>query len=89
MKPFLLVKNNKQNDNQPDYRIVGIDEAKEGNDKFLNLGGAWRKEDKKGNPMLSCKLNEKSEYNEGWSLVKDEVKEEEGISADDIPFNEV
>ena len=89
IKKYFGFKNQKkEKDTQPDYKLVAIDDNKEGNDKFINLGGAWVSKDKKGNPMMSFKLNEKNEYNEGWSLVKDEVKEE-GVNPDDIPFNEV
>lgn len=53
MKNFTITKNKfKKNEKQPDYRI-SINE----DNGWVEIGGAWLKEDKQGNKYFSCRLN--------------------------------
>lgn len=63
MKSFLLTKNKyKKKEKQPDYNLTFIDDKKEGKDKFVKVGVAWKKKNKAGEVFLSLMLNSEREY---------------------------
>ena len=74
IKFFSLMKNKKEKESQPDYRIS----TKVGED-YVDIGAAWIKEDKNGNKFLSCKLSDiyksKDKIKPGYHISEDEKDE--------------
>lgn len=64
MKNFIIQINKyKENDNQPDYRIV----AKDG-EEFVEIGGGWKKKDKNNSPYISCSLKNTYQDKAGYEI---------------------
>jgi len=93
-RSFYVFKNtNKENEDQPDYRICTEDD----NEDLVDIGAMWKRTSPKGNTYLSGKLSDGYQDNDGfWFMTDTEKKaadkfirqndndQEEGEGDDDI-----
>jgi uncharacterized protein (DUF736 family) len=78
MKQFLIFKNDKKNDKEPDYKL----RAKVG-EEFIEIGGAWTREGKNGSKYISCQLSKPYKDRKGYHLEED-IDLEVEINPDNI-----
>lgn len=91
MKNFYIFKSKQQkSEKSPTHTITFIDESKEGNDKYVKLGGCWKKTGSNGSIYLSCQLDNPYKDRAGYNIteIKPDIKDtDEGdIDPNSIPF---
>jgi uncharacterized protein (DUF736 family) len=78
MKQFLIFKNDKKNDKEPDYRLS----AKIG-ESFVEIGAGWIKDGKNGNKFISCQFSKPFKDRKGYHIEED-IDTEVEINPDNI-----